>query len=212
MDRNRRYARIRLHLRLVFSGQLVKSPGHRPSMTYLSIQAVLSDSHIDDFCPRGADFREEGVLRSKARVVRPSAGPQVPPPRRLARGRAPPPATGSLVWGRVWVALPHTSLHSARYIPSRACSLLAAYRATRLPSPARGRRPLATSRARSFPLAAVPLSHLASAIFIARNAQSTSRFQIAGPTQNAEAPAVGCGGRFGRKLSGESCLLVARLR
>lgn len=96
--------------------------------------------------------------------------------------------------------------------PSRACSLLAAYRAARSPSPARGRRPLATSRACSFPLAAVPLSRLASAVSIARNVQSTSRFLIVGPTQNAEAPAVGCGGRFGRKLSGESCLLVARLR
>lgn len=57
-----------------------------------------------------------------------------------------------------------------------------------------------------------PLSRLAPSIFIAHNAQSTSRFQIAGPTQNAEAPAVGCGGRFGRKLSGESCLLLAWLR
>ena len=85
-----RYVRIRLHLRLVFLGQFVKSPGHRLSRTYPSIQAVLSDSHIGDFCPRGADFREEGVLRSKARAARPSAGPRVPPPRRLARSREPP--------------------------------------------------------------------------------------------------------------------------
>lgn len=90
VDRNRRYVRIRLHLRLVFLGQFVKSPGHRLSRTYPSIQAVLSDSHIGDFCPRGADFREEGVLRSKARAARPSAGPRVPPPRRLARSREPP--------------------------------------------------------------------------------------------------------------------------
>lgn len=130
----------------------------------------------------------------------------------LREAGSPPPVTGLLVRGRVWVALPRTSLHSARYLPSRACSLLAAYRAARSPSPARGRRPLATSRACSFPLAAVPLSRLASAVSIARNVQSTSRFLIVGPTQNAEAPAVGCGGRFGRKLSGESCLLVARLR
>ena len=131
----------------------------------------------------------------------------------LREAGSPPPVTGSLVRGRVlWVALPRTSLHFARYFPSRARSLLAAYRAARLPSPARGRRPLATSRACSFPLAAVPLSYLASAVSIARNVQSTSRFQLVASTQNAEAPAVGCGGRFGRKLSGESCLLVARLR
>lgn len=95
--------------------------------------------------------------------------------------------------------------------PPRVCSPLAVYRAARLPGPG-GAVVLLQRHARSFPLAAVPLSRVASAIFIAHNAQSTSRFQIAGPTQNAEAPAVGCGGRFRRKLSGESCLLVARLR
>ena len=147
--------------------------------------------HVPRAHQRALEFRRLGVLRE--------AG-------------SPPPVTGSLVRGRVRVALPRTSLRSARYLPSRARSLLAAYRAARSPSPARGRRPLATSRACSFPLAAVPLSHLASAVSIARNVQSTLRFQIVGPTQNAEAPAVGCGGRFGRKLSGESCLLVARLR
>ena len=116
VDRNRRYVRIRLHLRLVFSGQLVKSPGHRPSMTYLSIQVVLSDSHIDDFCPRGADFREEGVLRSKARAVRPSAGPQVPPSRRLARGRAP-----LLLLAR------SCGVECGSPYPTRACTPLAIY-------------------------------------------------------------------------------------
>lgn len=85
--------------------------------------------------------------------------------------------------------------------PSRACSLLAAYRAARSPSPARGRRPLATSRACSFPLAAVSLSHLASAVSIARNVQSNSRFQIAGPTQNAEVPAAFRNGHFECGLS-----------
>ena len=120
----------------------------------------------------------------------------------LREAGSPPPVTGSLVRGRVWVALPRTSLHSARYLPSRACSLLAAYRAARSPSPARGRRPLATSRACSFPLTAVPLSHLASAVSIARNSRSTSRFQFCrSPNENAEAPAVGRGVRFGRKLS-----------
>lgn len=53
----------------------------------------------------------------------------------LREAGSPPPVTGSLVRGRVWVALPRTSLHSARYLPSRACSLLAAYRAARLPGP-----------------------------------------------------------------------------
>lgn len=61
-------------------------------------------------------------------------------------------------------------------------------------------------------LIAVSLSRLASAISMAHNAQSTLPIQLVASTQNAEAPAVGCGGRFGRKLSGESCLLVARLR
>lgn len=61
---------------------------------------------------------------------------------------------------------------------------------------------------RSFSSAAVSLSRLASAISMAHNAQSTLPFQLVAPTQNADAPAVGCGGRFGGKLSGESCLLV----
>ncbi len=208
-----RYVRIRLHLRLVFLGQFVKSPGHRLSRTYPSIQAVLSDSHIGDFCPRGADFREEGVLRSKARAARPSAGPRVPPPRRLARSREPPPpVTGSLVRGRVWVALPRTSLHFARYLPSRACSPLAVYRVARLPGPG-GAIVLSQRHARSFPLAAVPLSHLAPAISMARNSRSTSRFQLCrSPNENAEVPAAFRNGHFECELSGESCLLLARLR
>lgn len=50
------------------------------------------------------------------------------------------------------------------------------------------------------PLIAVSLSRLASAISMAHNAQSTLPIQLVASTQNAEAPAVGCGGRFGRKL------------
>ena len=119
----------------------------------------------------------------------------------LREAGSPPPVTGSLVRGRVWVALPRTSLHSARYLPSRACSLLAAYRTTRSPSPARGRRPLATSRACSFPLAAVPLSRLASAISMAHNAQSTLPIQLAASTQNAEVPAAFRNGHFECELS-----------
>lgn len=124
VDRNRRYVRIRLHLRLVFLGQFVKSPGHRLSRTYPSIQAVLSDSHIGDFCPRGADFREEGVLRSKARAARPSAGPRVPPPRRLARCRE-----ASLM------SLARMQVERGSPYPSRVCSPLAVCRAARLPGP-----------------------------------------------------------------------------
>lgn len=61
------------------------------------------------------------------------------------------------------------------------------------------------------PLIAVSLSRLASAISMAHNAQSTLPIQLVASTQNAEAPAVGCGGRFGRKLSGGillACCLV----
>ena len=91
--------------------------------------------------------------------------------------------------------------------PSRACSPLSVYRAARLPGPGDA-VVLSQCHAHSFPLAAVPLSHLASAVSIAHNAQSTLPIQLVASTQNAEAPAVGYGGRFGRKLSGESCLLV----
>lgn len=191
VDRDRRYVRIRLPLRFVFLGQLVKSPGHRPLRTYQSIQAVLSDSHIDDFCPRGADFREEGVLRLKARVAHVSAGPRVPLLRRPARCRE-----ASLL------SLARMQVERGSPYPSRACSLLAAYRAARSPSPARGRRPLATSRACSFPLAAVPLSHLAPAISMARNSRSTSRFQLCrSPNENAEVPAAFRNGHFECGLS-----------
>lgn len=124
VDRDRRYVRIRLHLRFVFLGQLVKSPGRRPLRTYQSIQAVLSDSHIDDFCPRGADFREEGVLRSKARVAHVSAGPRVPLLRRPARCRE-----ASLM------SLARMQVERGSPYPSRACSPLAVYRAARLPGP-----------------------------------------------------------------------------
>lgn len=86
--------------------------------------------------------------------------------------------------------------------PSRACSLLAAYRAARSPSPAWGRRPLATSRACSFPLAAVSLSYLAPAISMARNSRSTSRFQLCrSPNENAEVPAAFRNGHFECVLS-----------
>lgn len=139
-DSNRRYVRIRFHLRPVFLEKVSESPGHRLSRTSPSIQAALLDSHIDYFCPRGADFREEGVLRSKAR-------------------------------------------------------------AARLPGPG-GAIVLSQRHARSFPLAAVPLSRLASAVSIAHNAQPTSRFQLCrSPNENAEVPAAFRNGHFECVLS-----------
>lgn len=54
-DSNRRYVRIRFHLRPVFLERVSEIPGHRPSRTSPSIQAALLDSHIDDICPRGGD-------------------------------------------------------------------------------------------------------------------------------------------------------------
>ena len=119
----------------------------------------------------------------------------------LREAGSPPPVTGSLVRGRVWVALPRTSLHFARYLPSRACSLLAVYRAARLPSPG-GAIVLSQRHARSFPLAAVPLSHLAPAISMARNSRSTSRFQLCrSPNESAEVPAAFRNGHFKCGLS-----------
>ena len=124
----------------------------------------------------------------KARVAHVSAGPRVLLLRRPARCRE-----ASLM------SLARMQVERGSPYPSRACSPLAVYRS--LARPWRCRRPLSQRHARSFPLTAVPLSHLASAVSIARNVQSTSRFQIVGPAQNAEAPAVGRGVRFGRKLS-----------
>lgn len=54
-DSNRRYVRIRFHLRPVFLEKVSESPGHRLSRTSPSIQAALLDSHIADICPRGGD-------------------------------------------------------------------------------------------------------------------------------------------------------------
>ena len=109
--------RIRFHLRPVFLERVSESPGHRPSRTSPSIQAALLDSHIADFCPRGADFRDRGVLRSKARAARPSAGPRVPPPRRLARSRGAP----LLLLAR------SCGVECGSPYPARACTSLAIY-------------------------------------------------------------------------------------
>lgn len=59
------------------------------------------------------------------------------------------------------------------------------------------------------PLAAVPLSHLASAVSIAHNAQFTSRFQIVGPTQNAKRPPWDAAGASDASFQGNlACFLL----
>lgn len=124
-DSNRRYVRIRFHLRLVFLERVSESPGHRPSRTSPSIQAALLDSHIADICPHGGViFEKRGVLRSKARVAHVSAGPRVPLLRRPARCRE-----ASLL------SLARMQVKRGSPYPSRACSPLAVYRAARLPGP-----------------------------------------------------------------------------
>lgn len=202
VDRNRRYVRIRLHLRLVFLGQFVKSPGHRLSRTYPSIQAVLSDSHIGDFCPRGADFREEGVLRSKARVAHVSAGPRVPLLRRPARCRE-----ASLL------SLARMQVERGSPYPSRACSPLAVYRAARLPGPGG---------------AVVPSRNVTRAVFRSPPCRSpTSRLQspwraildrlhvssfVAPQTKTLKCPRRFATGTSNVGFQWESRLLLARLR
>ena len=85
--------------------------------------------------------------------------------------------------------------------PSRVCSPLVVYRAARLPGPG-GAVVLSQRHACSFPLAAVPLSHLAPAISMARNSRSTSRFQLCrSPNENAEVPAAFRNGHFECELS-----------
>lgn len=90
--------------------------------------------------------------------------------------------------------------------PSRACSPLAVYRVARLPGPGDA-VVLSQCHAHSFPLAAVPLSHLAPAISMARNSRSTSRFQLCrSPNENAEVPAAFRNGHFECELSVEISL------
>lgn len=196
-----RRARAALHAR-----------GGGPILEYEEIRALrmrrrdgLPDQadrrHVNGGLTWRGDFREGGgsAIESacRARICR-SSSPAAPASCEMPGSL---PHVTSSDAGRARFALPLAGLFSTRCLPRRS-----------LARPWRCRRPLSQRHACSFPLAAVPLSRLASAVSIARNVQSTSRFQIVGPTQNAEAPAVGCGGRFGRKLSGESCLLVARLR
>lgn len=96
--------------------------------------------------------------------------------------------------------------------PARACTSLAIYPrepvlcllpTVPLARPAlRGAVVRSQRHARSFPLAAVPLSHLAPAISVARNSRSTSRFQLCrSPNENAEVPAAFRNGHFECGLS-----------
>ena len=92
---------------------------------------------------------------------------------------------------RARFTLPLAGLFSTRCLPRRS-----------LARPWRCRRPLSQRHARSFPLAAVPLSHLAPAISMARNSRSTSRFQLCrSPNESAEVPAAFRNGHFECGLS-----------
>ena len=60
-------------LRFAFLGQLVKSPGRRPSRPDLSIQVALSDSHIADIYPWGWIIKKKGLRGCSSRRNRLSA-------------------------------------------------------------------------------------------------------------------------------------------
>ena len=145
--------------------------------------------HVNGGLTWRGDFREKGgsAIESacRARICR-SSSPAAPASCEMPGSL--PHVTGSDA-GRARFALPLAGLFSTRCLPRRSLARLW-----------RCRRPLSQRHARSFPLAAVSLSRLASAISMAHNAQSTLPIRLVASTQNAEAPAVGCGGRFGRKL------------
>lgn len=145
--------------------------------------------HVNGGLTWRGDFREKGgsAIESacRARICR-SSSPAAPASCEMPGSL--PHVTGSDA-GRARFALPLAGLFSTRCLPRRSLARLW-----------RCRRPLSQRHARSFPPAAVSLSRLASAISMAHNAQSTLPIQLVASTQNAEAPAVGCGGRFGRKL------------
>ncbi len=58
-----RYVRIRLRLRLVFLGELSKSPGRSQPRARTGVLGQLGGSHIGRFCPRRCDFPGEGTPR-----------------------------------------------------------------------------------------------------------------------------------------------------
>ena len=119
-----RRARAALHAR-----------GGGPILEYEEIRALrmrrrdgLPDQadrrHVNGGLTWRGDFREGGVLQSKARVAHVSAGPRVPLLRRPARCRE-----ASLM------SLARMQVERGSPYPSRVCSPLAVYRAARLPGP-----------------------------------------------------------------------------
>ena len=147
--------------------------------------------HVNGGLTWRGDFREKGgsAIEStcRARICRSSSSAA---PASCEMPGSLPLVTGSDA-GRARFALPLASLFSACCLPRRS-----------LARPWRCRRPLSQRHARSFPLAAVPLSHLAPAISMARNSQSTSRFQLCrSPNESAEVPAAFRNGHFECGLS-----------
>ena len=167
VDRNRRYVRIRLHLRLVFPATHQK-PRSRAVEEHTKAFRRCFRTHIGDFCPRGLIF-EKRAPRFRKHVLRAHQFTRVPPP--PASYERPGAPLLLLARSRVgWSVGPSTpheleSLCTARYLPSQACSLLAAYRAARLPGWQCRRPPLATSRAqfsarrRAAPTSSLPNLH-----------------------------------------------------
>ena len=140
--------------------------------------------HVNGGLTWRGDFREKrgSAIESacRARICR-SSSPAAPASCEMPGSL--PLVTGSDA-GRARFALPLAGLFSAR-----------------LPGPG-GAVVLSQRHARSFPLAAVPLSHLAPAISMARNSRSTSRFQLCrSPNENAEVPAAFRNGHFECELS-----------
>lgn len=147
--------------------------------------------HVNGGLTWRGDFREKGgsAIESacRTRICRSSSSAA---PASCEMPGSLPHVTGSDA-GRARFALPLAGLFSARCLPRRS-----------LARPWRCRRPLSQRHARSFPLAAVPLSHLAPAISMARNSRSTSRFQLCrSPNENAEVPAAFRNGHFECELS-----------
>lgn len=147
--------------------------------------------HVNGGLTWRGDFREKGgsAIESacRARICRSSSSAA---PASCEMPGSLPLVTGSDA-GRARFALPLAGLFSARCLPRRS-----------LARPWRCRRPLSQRHARSFPLAAVPLSHLAPAISMARNSRSTSRFQLCrSPNESAEVPAAFRNGHFECGLS-----------
>lgn len=147
--------------------------------------------HVNGGLTWRGDFREKGgsAIESACRArICWSSSPAAPTSCEMPGSL--PHVTGSDA-GRARFTLPLAGLFPTRCLPRRS-----------LAQPWRCRRPLSQRHARSFPLAAVPLSHLAPAISMARNSRSTSRFQLCrSPNENAEVPAAFRNGHFECGLS-----------